>query len=80
MALDLNTLETTLKKQQWVGGQAPSNADNETFESLKTSEVSAESHPHAFAWFCLVWKFSESIRKSWAAAGGKGGDKKGGAK
>ena len=84
MALDLNTLEATLQKQQWVGGQNPSSADKETFEAMKTQELSAESHPHAFAWFCLVWKFSDQVRNGWAAAGaakgGKGGKQDGGKK
>ena len=76
MALDLNTLEKTLQKQQWVGGQAPSDADKATFDALKTSTISAETHPHAFGWFVLVWKFSDAIRDSWKAGGG-GGDKGG---
>ena len=84
MALDLNTLESTLQKQQWVGGQAPSDADAATFDALKGKDINADSHPHAFAWFCLVWKFSDNIRNGWSAggakAGGKGGDKKGGKK
>ena len=88
MALDLNTLETTLAKQQWVGGQSPSEADKATFDALKSGTVNAETHPHAFAWFVLVWKFTDAIRDSWkAAAAGKekkgddkGGKKKGGKK
>lgn len=79
MALDLNTLEQTLQKQQWVGGQQPSDADAATFDALKTTTISADTHPHAFAWFCLVWKFTDAIRGSWSAgAGGK--DAKGGKK
>jgi|TARA_B110000305_G_C19270738_1_gene554351 translation elongation factor EF-1beta len=44
---------------------------------LKSASPSAETHPNVFAWFCLVWKFSEAVRNSWPAAGGaaKGGDK-----
>ena len=80
---DVNTLETTLKNQQWVGGDAPTNADNEAFEAVSGQTISAASHPHAFAWFCLVSKFTPAIRGSWTAAapakGGKGG-KKGGKK
>ena len=78
---DVNTLEGTLKNQQWVGGQAPTNADNEAFEAVKNENINAGSHPHAFAWFCLVSKFTDAVRKTWtaAAAAGKGG-KKGGKK
>merc|ERR1712153_103088 len=77
--MDANTLEATLKNQQWVGGQSPSAADKDAFEALKSASPSAETHPNVFAWFCLVWKFSEAVRSSWPAAGGaaKGGDKGG---
>ena len=87
--VDANTLETTLKNQQWVGGQTPTAADKEAFESLKGQNISAETHPNVFAWFFLTSKFSDAIMKSWpaggAAAGGKAakggkGDKKGGKK
>ena len=81
--MDANTLEATLKNQQWVGGQAPTAADKDAFEAMKTASPSAETHPNVFAWFCLVWKFSDAVRNSWvagaAASGGKGG-KKGGKK
>ena len=86
--VDANTLETTLKNQQWVGGQTPSVADKEAFESLKGQNISAETHPNVFAWFFLTSKFSDAIMKSWPAAGAAGGkpakggkgDKKGGKK
>ena len=81
--MDANTLEATLKNQQWVGGDMPSDADTAAFESMKTANLSPATHPHAFAWFCLVTKFTDAIRGSWTAAapakaakGGKG-DKKG---
>ena len=79
---DANTLEATLKNQQWVGGDAPTNADAEAFEAVKSANLSPATHPHAFAWFCLVSKFTDAIRGSWTAAapakaakGGKGGKK-----
>ena len=85
--VDQNTLEATLKNQQWVGGQTPTTADQEAFEAIKDSDLKPDTHPHLFAWFCLVSKFTEPIRKSWTAAaaakGGKGaakGGKKGGKK
>ena len=86
--VDANTLETTLKTQQWVGGQAPTVADKEAFEGMKGQNVSAETHPNVFAWYCLTSKFSEAVLKTWpaggAAAGGKAkggkGDKKEGKK
>ena len=78
--MDANTLENTLKSQQWVGGQAPTNEDKDAYEAVKSSDIKPETHPNLFAWFCLVSKFSDAVRNSWtgAAAGGKGG--KGGAK
>ena len=82
--MDANTLEAQLKNQQWVGGDMPSNADAEAFEAVQNSNLSPATHPHTFAWFCLVSKFTPAIRGSWTAAapakpakGGKGGDKGG---
>ena len=75
--VDANTLEQTLKSQQWVGGQTPTVADKEAFDGMKGQNVSAETHPNVFAWFSLCSKFSDAIMKTWpaggAAAGGKGG-------
>jgi elongation factor 1-beta len=83
---DANTLEKTLATQQWVGGQTPADSDKAAYDALKSTTISAATHPNVFAWFSLVNKFSDSIRSSWTAPapaggakGGKGkGDKKGG--
>ena len=79
--MDANTLESTLKNQQWVGGQTPTAADKEAFEALKTTTISPETHPNVFAWFSLCFKFSDAIKATWPAGGAaaKGG-KKGGKK
>ena len=80
---DANTLEATLKNQQWVGGQTPTAADKDAFEALsKAGMVNAETHPNTFAWFALVSKFSDKVKATWAAggapaAGGKGKGKGG---
>ena len=80
---DANTLEATLKNQQWVGGQTPTSADKDAFEALsKAGMVNAETHPNVFAWFALVSKFSDKVKATWAAggapaAGGKGKGKGG---
>ena len=75
--MDANTLESQLKNQQWVGGDVPTNADAEAFEAVQNANLSPATHPHTFAWFCLVSKFTPAIRGSWTAAapakGGKGG-------
>ena len=80
---DVASVEKTLANQQWVGGQTPTVADKEAYEALKGADISAETHPNAFAWFCLVSKFTDAVRATWpaggaAAKGGKGG--KGGKK
>ena len=81
--MSLDTLETTLKNQQFIGGQAPTKADYDAFLEVKSLNISPETHPYTFGWFCLVWKFNENVMKSWPAAGGaakggKGQEKKGG--
>ena len=76
---DANTLESTLKNQQWVGGQLPSSADVEAFAALKDTKLSAGEHPHTFAWFALVSKFTDDVRASWGGAA-KPAAKKGGKK
>lgn len=56
--------------------QLPTNADRDAFNSLKASPPSAETHPHTFAWFTLVYMFDDSVRNTWggaAAAPAKGG-------
>ena len=75
---DANTLEGQLKNQQWVGGQAPTAADKEAWEAVKTENIRPDQNPHTFAWFCLVSKFSDAIKNTWPAGGAaKGGDKGG---
>lgn len=71
-------IEKKLVNDQWLGGQLPSSADREAFESL-SAPPSPATHPNAFAWWCLVAKFMPAVRASWtgaAAAPAKGGAKK----
>ena len=77
--MDVNTLETTLKNQQWVGGATPTVADKDAFDQIKGGNLYAETHPHVFAWFCLVYKFSDAVKDTWPAAGAAaaGGGKQG---
>ena len=77
--MDANQIENTLKNNQFIGGQQPSSADAEAFEALKSSPPSAETHPLTYAWFCLIFKFSDAVRASWAGSG-KGAAAKGGKK
>lgn len=48
----------------------PNALDNEAYENVKVAPPTAESHPNLFAWFCLVMKFTDAVRHSWAPAGG----------
>ena len=71
-------IEKKLVNDQWLGGQLPSSADREGFESL-SGVPSPATHPNTFAWWCLVAKFTPAVRASWtgaAAAPAKGGAKK----
>ena len=73
----MDALENTLKNQQWIGGQGPTQADVEALESVKAETISPASHPYLFAWFCLVVKFTPAVQKTWPAASGAAA-KKGG--
>ena len=66
----MDQLETRLADAQWLGGQQPSADDRENFEAAAGTPPSVESHPHSFAWFALVSKFTPAVRATWAAAGG----------
>lgn len=54
-----------------IFSQLPNEKDKEAFEKVKTAPPSAESHPNTFAWFILVSKFTDAVRGTWGAAGGK---------
>lgn len=63
--------------------QQPSAADRDTYEQVKNSAPSVQSHPHTYAWFVLLSRFTDAVRNSWAATAqpaAKGGDKKPAAK
>ena len=60
-------LEIKLAKDQWLGGQQPSAADREAIEAF-TSVPSASTHPNVFAWYCMVSKFTPTVRAQWAGA------------
>ena len=66
-----------------LSSQLPSAADRDAFNSLKASPPSAETHPHTFAWFTLVYMFEDSVRNTWAGqapAAAKGAQKPAAAK
>lgn len=66
----MDQIEKTLSENQWLGGQQPSAADREAYEANKGTVPDVAQFPHAFAWWCLVAKFTDAVRESWAAAGG----------
>jgi elongation factor 1-beta len=80
--MDANTIEAKLKNQQWVGGQTPTKEDADAFKAISGTNLSCETHPCTFAWFALVFKFTDEVKGTWPAAGAaaKGGKdgKKGG--
>lgn len=36
---------------------------------MKSTPPSAQTHPHTFAWFVLINRFTDAVRNSWAASG-----------
>merc|ERR1712134_143023 len=77
--MDANAIEAKLKNQQWVGGQTPTKDDKDAFDAISGTNLSCETHPYTFAWFALVFKFTDEVKNSWPAAGaggkGEGGKK-----
>jgi hypothetical protein len=64
----MDALEGRLNDAQWLGGQQPSAEDREAFEGLSGAVPSADSHPNTFAWFALVSRFTDDVRKGWDGA------------
>eukprot|EP00826_Nyctotherus_ovalis_P009914 TRINITY_DN12631_c0_g1_i1.p1 TRINITY_DN12631_c0_g1~~TRINITY_DN12631_c0_g1_i1.p1 ORF type:complete len:297 (-),score=99.74 TRINITY_DN12631_c0_g1_i1:103-948(-) len=63
MALAIEKMEEVLAKEPFIGGNLPSEADRENFDSLK--EVPDAKFPNARAWFLLVKAFSQEVRMKW---------------
>ena len=82
--LNLKDLEARLEKNQYLGGDFPSNEDREAYEKFKVHPP--RDHVNLFAWYMIVGMFTEEVRKTWVeeqkkdnkAAGGKKGKDKGG--
>ena len=62
-----DALEIKLAKDQWLGGAQPSAADREAIEAMP-SPPNPATHPNTFAWWCLVAKFTPTVRAQWAGA------------
>jgi len=54
----------------------PTAVDRETFEKMKDTIPAAETHPNVFAWFCLVRRFTDAVRGTWAGAAAAGKQEK----
>ena len=65
----VDAIEAKLEGKQWLsGGQQPSKEDAEQFVALGGSAPNVDFHPNAFAWYCMVSRFTEAKRSTWAAA------------
>ena len=76
--MDANAIEAKLKNQQWVGGQTPTKEDADAFKAISGTNLSCETHPCTFAWFALVFKFTDEVKGTWPAAGAGAKGKEGG--
>ena len=65
-----DALEVRLVKDMWLGGQQPSAEDREAIEAMPTPP-SVSQYPNTFSWWCLVAKFTPTVRSTWAAAAAK---------
>ena len=69
-ALDLDempdAIERGLGSNQWLGGNQPSRMDANAHRQLGELP-DAETNPSTFAWYILVGRFSEAVRRKWPA-------------
>lgn len=63
----VDAIENKLQQNQWLGGQQPSSEDAEAFKNMDGTP-NVDTHPNAFGWWCLVSRFTDDVRKTWAAA------------
>ena len=63
MDIKKDQLEKLLNSQQYFGGEVPTIADAKTFEGLKLPNLSPHAHPNLYAWYTLVARFTEQVRK-----------------
>ena len=66
----MDALEARLADAQWLGGQLPSAEDRESWEELAGKVPSTDTHPNTFAWWALVSRFTDEVRKTWKEAAG----------
>jgi elongation factor 1-beta len=82
----LNAYESQLKKGQYMNGAQLTSLDKEAYEALKPNahQLSPLTHPHVFAWYSLVCKFSPAMMNNFPVVEGsapaKKADKKAAAK
>ena len=71
----VDAIEKKLGENQWLAGQAPGDADRESFDAQNGKVPNVAKHPNAFAWYCLVSKFAPSVRETWKGGAGAAGGK-----
>ena len=58
----------------YVGGKQPTYEDREMLEQIGEGAPDPEVYPHAFAWYCIVSRFTPEVRAQWAGLKPKTGD------
>ena len=66
----VDAIESRLTENQWLGGQQPSSDDAQEFTGLSGAIPNVDTHPNAYSWYALVSKFTDAVRKTWAAGSG----------
>jgi elongation factor 1-beta len=61
----LDELERALAQHQWVGGNAPTAADQEALEAIKDNLPTPEMYPNVFYWYSMASKFDAKLRAKW---------------
>lgn len=63
----LGFCESALMKTQYLHGDRLTSLDKEYYDKIAPNmvKVSPLTHPHTFAWFSLVFKFSDAVKASW---------------
>lgn len=60
--------EASLAKQNFLGGVQPNSDDAQFYaDMVKVNKIpNVNTHPHLFAWYYFVSKFTDAIKETWA--------------
>ena len=61
-----NELEVALVRSRWVAGDRLSSDDRKALEKI-AYPPNPDTHPHTFAWWSIVSKYSDELKASWKA-------------